>query len=102
MATAMIFISVYPEEKQDLSMHALRHAAKHIRREASELMAIRKMPNLDFRLDTSLKKQAEVFDALSKARQSTPIDSTSPEAPANTSDAPDRDSPTHGPAPEGP
>jgi ribosome-binding factor A len=102
MATAMVFISVYPEEKQELTMHALRHAAKHIRREASELLAIRKMPNLDFRLDMSLKRQAEVFGALAKARESTPIDSPPPKGGANTSPAPESDSATDGPAPEGP
>ncbi|HMN41138.1 MAG TPA: 30S ribosome-binding factor RbfA [Phycisphaerales bacterium] len=107
MATAMVFISVYPEEKQELSMHALRHAAKHIRREASELMAIRKMPSLDFRLDLSLKRQAEVFDALAKARQSTPVDTAPTSDSANTSPAPERDPPAplgtaDGPATEGP
>jgi ribosome-binding factor A len=70
MANAMVFISVYPEEKQAMSMHALRHAAKHIRHEAAELIAIRKMPLIEFRVDKTLKQQAEVYDALAKARDS--------------------------------
>lgn len=66
---AIVFVSVLPEEHQDLTLHALRHAAKHIRREAGELMAIKRLPDLDFRLDLSLKKQAEVFDVLAKIEQ---------------------------------
>ncbi|MBY0312760.1 MAG: 30S ribosome-binding factor RbfA [Phycisphaerales bacterium] len=66
---AIVFVSVLPEEHQDLTMHALKHAARHIRREAGELMAIRRLPELDFRLDLSLKKQAEVFEVLSKVEQ---------------------------------
>jgi len=72
MANALVFISVYPEEKQAMSMHALRHAARHIRHEAGELIAIRKMPSIEFRVDSSLKRQAEVYDALAKARASEP------------------------------
>lgn len=66
---AIVFVSILPEEHQDLTMHALKHAARHIRREAGELMAIRRLPELDFRLDLSLKKQAEVFEVLSKVEQ---------------------------------
>lgn len=72
MANAMVFVSIYPEERSELTMHALRHAAKHIRHQAAELLAIRRMPSIEFRLDKSLKHQAEVFGALAKARESTP------------------------------
>lgn len=74
MANAMVFISIFPEDRSELTMHALKHAAKHIRHEAAELIDIRRMPILEFRLDTSLKRQAEIFGALAKARESTPID----------------------------
>lgn len=74
MANALVFVSIFPEDRTELTMHALRHAAKHIRHEAAELVDIRRMPSLEFRLDTSLKRQAEIFDALARARESTPID----------------------------
>jgi len=67
MANALVFVSIFPEDRQELSMHALRHAAKHIRHEASELIEIRRMPHLEFRLDMSLKHQAQVYQALAKA-----------------------------------
>lgn len=72
LANAIVFVSVVPEEKQNLTLHALRHAARHIRREAGELMAAKRIPELDFRVDESLKAQAEVFDALARARAATP------------------------------
>ena len=83
MAIAMVFVSIYPEERSELTMHALRHAAKHIRHQAAELIEIRRMPSIEFRLDKSLKHQAEVFDALAKARESSPeTPGTSDAAPA--------------------
>jgi ribosome-binding factor A len=96
MANAMVFVSIFPEDRSELTMHALRHAAKHIRHEAAELVDIRRMPHIEFRLDTSLKRQAEIFDALAKARASTPLDTAgnpesshaSGESPANDPSAP--------------
>lgn len=72
LKNADVLISVLPEEKQELTMHAIRHAAAHIRREAAELVAMRTLPTLNFRLDLSLKKQAEVLRAISKAAEVTP------------------------------
>lgn len=73
LKNADIFISVLPEQHQDLTMHALRHAARHIRREAGELMALHQLPEFTFKLDTRLKQQAAVFEALAKAREVTPM-----------------------------
>ena len=91
MANATVFVSVYPEEKAELTMHALRHASRHIRHQAADLMAIRKVPALEFRLDKSLKHQADVFQALTKAREQTPpLPETADEA--NDPSAPPRES----------
>lgn len=79
MANATAFVSVYPEEKAELTMHALRHASRHIRHQAAELMAIRKVPVIEFRLDKSIKHQGEVFIALAKAREQTPPLPTDPD-----------------------
>lgn len=67
---ATVLISIYPEKHQELTMHAIVHATRHIRREAGDLVALDRMPDLHFRLDTRLKVQAEVLDALAKARSS--------------------------------
>ncbi len=65
---ADVFVSVLPDEHQDLTMHALRHAAKHIRRQAGEAMALRQLPELFFKADRGIKQQAAVMEALAKAR----------------------------------
>ncbi|MCC6283734.1 MAG: 30S ribosome-binding factor RbfA [Phycisphaerales bacterium] len=64
---ATLRVSIYPEERQELTFHGLQAAAAHIRREAGELMAIKRMPALQFRLDGSLKRQAKVLGALAQA-----------------------------------
>lgn len=61
---ATVLVSVFPHEHESLTMHAVRHAARHIRRQAGELVAMEKVPELHFKLDVSLRKQAEVLDAL--------------------------------------
>ncbi len=68
-AHAFVGISVLPAEKSALTMHGLESAARHIRREVGDLIRTRQMPDLTFRLDTSLKDQAKVLSALDKARE---------------------------------
>ncbi len=67
--TAFINVSVLPEGKQDLTLHGLRSAARHLRHVLGDRLSSRTIPELDFRLDKSLKKQAGVFDALAKVRE---------------------------------
>jgi ribosome-binding factor A len=66
---ALVNVSILPDDRSTLTMHGLTAAANHIRREAGELIRTRQMPQLVFRLDHSLKKQARVLDALDKARE---------------------------------
>jgi ribosome-binding factor A len=61
LKSAIITISVLPEPKQELTLHGLKAAARHIRRQAGDLVEIKQMPELIFKLDQSLKKQAQVF-----------------------------------------
>jgi ribosome-binding factor A len=69
LRNAVVHVSVLPAEKGSLTVHALEHAARHIRREVGEKMHIKKMPEFTFRLDESLKRQAEVFTAINLASQ---------------------------------
>lgn len=62
-------VSVLPAEKGQLSLHGLNAASPHIRREVGERVRVRTMPSLIFRLDESLKKQAQILAALDKVRQ---------------------------------
>ncbi|MBX3386649.1 MAG: 30S ribosome-binding factor RbfA [Phycisphaeraceae bacterium] len=65
---ADVFVSVLPDEHQELTLHSLRHAARHIRRQAGELMALRELPELVFKTDRGIKQQAAVIEALAKVR----------------------------------
>ena len=64
---ATIRVSVYPAEHEELTLHGLSAASRFIRREAGELMAMARLPELRFKIDQSLKRQAGVLDALAKA-----------------------------------
>lgn len=64
---ATVRVSVYPAEHEELTLHGLTAASRFIRREAGELMAMARLPELRFKLDQSLKRQAGVLDALAKA-----------------------------------
>ena len=98
LKTADVLVSVLPAEKQDLTMHAIRHAAGHLRREVGDLVAMRSVPTLHFRTDASTKKQAEVLRAISRAAaelpplapESGPAPTDNPAAPGNNLSAPPR------------
>lgn len=66
MAQALVLVSVLPEDRQSLTMHGLKAATAHIRREVGKLVRSRKLPQMEFRLDDSFKRQARIIEALSK------------------------------------
>jgi ribosome-binding factor A len=65
--TAFVHVSVVPDEQAELTLYGLRHAAGHIQSLVAKKVRARQVPRLDFRLDESLKKQAEVLDAIRQA-----------------------------------
>jgi ribosome-binding factor A len=67
LKTATVMVSVMPHDKQDLTVHGLKSAARHIRREVGDEVSLARMPDLTFRLDKSLEKQAGVLDAIARA-----------------------------------
>ncbi|MBI1369772.1 MAG: 30S ribosome-binding factor RbfA [Planctomycetes bacterium] len=67
--TALVNVSVLPEEHQALTVKALQHASRHLHATVSKRVAVRTMPHLQFVLDTSLKKQAAVMEAIHKANE---------------------------------
>lgn len=72
LRSATIAVSVYPPPKQELTMHGLQAAARHIRHEISDVLGMRRTPELLFRLDTSSKKQAETLAAIARATATRP------------------------------
>lgn len=68
LKTAFVHVSVLPPERQELTMHGLKSASRHIRHQIGDLLDSRQVPDLVFKLDGSLKKQAGIMEALAKAR----------------------------------
>ena len=69
LSHARVMVSILPAERAELAMHGLRHAAQHIRTRIGKSIDIRRMPQLDFRLDESLKKAEAVYASIYKASQ---------------------------------
>ena len=69
LRSSTIFISILPEKAQSRAIHALNDGAGYIRRVAADRVSIQRMPDLLFRLDKSLKKQAEILAALSQVER---------------------------------
>lgn len=64
MHNAIIKVSVLPAEYEKLTLHGLNSAAKHIHGKLFKTMRVRRLPFLHFEIDSSIKKQAEVFAAI--------------------------------------
>lgn len=77
-------VSVMPHDRERLTLAGLQHSAEHIRRRASDLIEVRRMPRLEFVLDESLKKQAETLEALSKVRAEREAAGLEPDPPTET------------------
>ena len=69
LRNATVMVSILPEEHAGTSMHGLKSAARHIRREVGDIVSLRRVPDLSFKLDQSLKKHAAVLAAIEAARQ---------------------------------
>lgn len=67
LKAATVLVSILPAERERLTMYGLSDATAHIRRRAGDLLDMRQVPELTFRLDSSLKRQAEVYTAIAKA-----------------------------------
>lgn len=63
---ALVKVSVLPEEKQELTLHGLKAASRHIRHQLSDTIRHRQIPAIIFKLDESLKREAEVNRALAQ------------------------------------
>ena len=75
---AQVHISVMPARYERRTLQGLRHAAGHIHARLCKAVSMRTVPRLNFRLDVTLKKQAEVFDAIRRGLPDS--DDSSPDA----------------------
>lgn len=69
LKSAFIMVSVLPDEKQELTLHALRHAAKHLRRRVGDIIDMADLPEFVFRADATTKQQGRLLDAFSRIQQ---------------------------------
>lgn len=69
LKSAFIMVSVLPDEKQELTLHALRHAARHLRRRVGDIIDMADLPEFVFRADSTTKQQGRLLDAFSKIQQ---------------------------------
>lgn len=96
MKTAKVLVSVLPDQYEKRTLAGLRAANRHIHSEVKKLVALRIVPHLEFRLDSSLKKVSEIYDAINQGiDRSGDIDSEA--RPDTDTDPAASDSPDDGP-----
>jgi ribosome-binding factor A len=67
---ARIFVSVMGDpQEQQATMRALKHASGFLRHELATRLTLRYVPELDFRLDKSIEKGAQVLDLIRQVEQ---------------------------------
>lgn len=66
---AELHVSILPADRQDLTMHGLHSAERHIRRQVGDMVRTRSVPELVFVLDSTLKKEAAVLEDLRRVRE---------------------------------
>lgn len=64
---ALVYISVLPESAQKNTLNGLKHAVGHIYKSVRALVALKTVPNLEFRLDAAFKKEVAVLGAIRRA-----------------------------------
>ncbi|MEM7756049.1 MAG: 30S ribosome-binding factor RbfA [Planctomycetota bacterium] len=74
--TVYINVSVLPEQYESVTLHGLKAATVHIRKQVMERIRTREMPRLEFRLDKTVKQQAELLTLINKANESSNSDTT--------------------------
>ena len=64
-----VWCSVMPEEHASLSVRGLGHASGRIHNELKKKLEMRRVPRLIYKVDKSLKREAEVLSAINEARR---------------------------------
>jgi ribosome-binding factor A len=66
---ATVLVSVLPHDRETTTLKGLVAASKHFRHEIGHSMTNRNIPELTFRLDDRLKKEAATLEAIRKANE---------------------------------
>jgi ribosome-binding factor A len=78
---AYVYVSIMPDRFERRTIYGLKHAAGYIQSLVRKDVAMRAVPHLDFRLDSSLKKSAEIFDAIRRG-----LDTDTPDSAPETAE----------------
>ena len=65
--TAIVSVSVFPENHEPMTIKGLQAATLHIQKLANDKLDMRRPPHLKFQLDKTIKKEAELLAAINKA-----------------------------------
>lgn len=82
---AYVYVSVMPARHEKKTIYGLKHAAGYIESLVRKDVRLRQVPHFDFRLDSSLKTSAAVFDAIKRGLedQAETPDQADPDSPAS-------------------
>ncbi|MHC4446778.1 MAG: 30S ribosome-binding factor RbfA [Planctomycetota bacterium] len=69
LAQAWISVSVLPQEHARRTLQGLEHASHYIQGKVGRAVRLRRTPHLMFRLDESIKREAQVYAAIARARR---------------------------------
>jgi ribosome-binding factor A len=69
LSQAVVSLTVFPADREELTLHGLQDAARYIRREVGDMVRTRTMPQLTFRLDSQVRKQTELLRALDAVKR---------------------------------
>lgn len=87
LAEASVGISIIPAHHATLTLHGLTSAASRLQADVEKTIRIRRMPRLVFFLDDSLKKQAALDAAISRALPASDASDASPPSLSSPSDS---------------
>ncbi|NOT34377.1 MAG: 30S ribosome-binding factor RbfA [Candidatus Eisenbacteria bacterium] len=75
LTLAIVFVSVLAtEEEAEKTLQVLAHAAPFVRHELAQRLGLREMPEVRFKLDTSIQHGARVDELLRKLRDHEPLE----------------------------
>lgn len=74
LSSAKIFVSILPEgEEREKALRALSGAAGFVRRELAPRLGLREVPDIRFKLDSSIERGARVDELLKRLERGEPL-----------------------------
>lgn len=68
LSIAKIYVTVMPEEHENITLHGLKAATKKLRRDVADRIRIKDMPRFEFFADRGLREQQKIMELLNRDR----------------------------------